>query len=124
MVQVRLRCAYMNKERQVQISEKQSIKAQEAALQQAHSPGSTLPFVDAPQSFAACPPSGQHTPTTTDGCAVRILLCALQAMDNEMEARRIRANQAEEAKSAGRREANINARRVLEDQVWPRHTLL
>ena len=35
MVQVRLRCAYMNKERQVQISEKQSIKAQEAALQQA-----------------------------------------------------------------------------------------
>jgi hypothetical protein len=38
-------------------------------------------------------------------------------MDNEMEARRIRANQAEESKAMDRREANINARRVLEEQV-------
>jgi hypothetical protein len=38
-------------------------------------------------------------------------------MDNEMEARRIRANQAEEGKAMDRREANINARRVLEEQV-------
>ena len=123
MLQVRLRCAYMNKERQVQISEKQSIKAQEAALQQAQ-PRQHAALRRCTTILCCLAPLAQHTPTTTDGCAVRILLCALQAMDNEMEARRIRANQAEEAKSAGRREANINARRVLEDQVWPRHSLL